>query len=863
MNIKSLGQAIKDGDLQFKPWLTDFSPELFEVDFSDVVRGRGPEIYLDPDEFYKNTYLTQRMIDVLKTSIARTAGLNSKGSVYLATGFGGGKSHLLTLLYHIFNSKKMPDSQLLADISLSSIPETKIVAVDGHNLTYPLSDSTEFSTYLKATKEDTVRALEAEGKPVVILVDELVIYLAKLKESQKREEMAHFHTLISSVNSTRNCVIVVTNPKGAGVYGKDVETLDALLNQTRQKTISGDVSSLLGRVTQPIVPVQKGDFVSILRKRLIDHIDPSLAQEVESYLGRRFNVEVVNHYPFHPYLIDVLYNRVSLFVDFQETRDVLKVIALAIKGILQNPDKANFYVISPSDFLFSDPDLRDLLTNEKVFGYDLEQAVTEDVVGAARGADKKIFGRFSRIASAVFMYSLHPEPSKRGTVAKEVFHCLTDAVSEDDVEKLLHNFYSDHSTFMWLEEGKYLFKSRQNVPNMIKTRANQVIRKEIQKYIEDTLFPTVFTKSSGDYCVFYRAERYTPASNRFNVAVPLYYEDLAKTTNNVLSINAKKKNAAAVLVPDKTQQGTVEYYARYVLGAERVKKAVKGDKQLFDEAKKLADQYEAQGLQQFKRMYGKVKFLQGTAIRETAVQPMKGSTIRDALITRLRAVQKLVDVPNINPKEYLEPLLGTRKSVQVRTLYNNVESMASIPYASRNEVKKIVSQGVYEGWVGLFRGALSDDVSLTGKETIHFRGSEITVNDGDTVLKPGYAQELIEKLEELKETEEPEPPSPPGEGEVAPKPPKPPSEEYQKETFVTDAGDLHGKLNEKMTELLLGEVEAKAEVVFNGIITGKLTASNIEEIRSIVDLAEGLSKASNLLGGVKVTTTLFKKKEPK
>lgn len=215
MSVKTLGQAIQDGSIRFKPWLTMFSPEIFEVDFSNVVNGRGSEIYLNPDEFFKNTYLTQRMKDVLNACLARSASLNNRGTIYLATGFGGGKSHLLTLLYQIYNSKKVPESQILSELSISSVPDAKLVAIDGHNLSYPLAGNEEFAPYLKSTKEDTVKALEAEGKPLVILVDELVVYLAKLSETQKRQEMAHFHTLLSSVNATRNCVIVVTNPEGS------------------------------------------------------------------------------------------------------------------------------------------------------------------------------------------------------------------------------------------------------------------------------------------------------------------------------------------------------------------------------------------------------------------------------------------------------------------------------------------------------------------------------------------------------------------------------------------------------------------------------------------------------------------------
>ena len=376
-NLKTIGQAVIDGDLKFKPWIKQFSPEIFEVAFSDVIKERGPSIYLDPKEFYENTQMTPRMKDVLQWCLARTDGLNNKGTIYLATGFGGGKSDLLVLLYHTFKSKEVIDPQFLAEISISDVPDVKVLAVDGHNLSFPMSSNEALGVYLKETKEETLKALEAEGRPIVILVDELVVYLAKQSYENQRKEIANLHTLISAVNSTSNCVIVVTNPKGSSVYGKEVETLDSIMKKTREEDTATDVSSLLGRVTQPIVPIEKDDFVSILRKRLMDHINGETADRVESYLGRRLKMNFKGFYPFHPLLIDVLYERISLFPNFQKTRDALKVIALAVKGLMSHKESANFYVLSPSDMCFEDADLRGILTNERVFGSNLKQAVTE------------------------------------------------------------------------------------------------------------------------------------------------------------------------------------------------------------------------------------------------------------------------------------------------------------------------------------------------------------------------------------------------------------------------------------------------------------------------------------------------------
>jgi hypothetical protein len=857
--LKNLKEAIKSGDLKFKPWLSSFSPEVFEVDFSDVIMGRGPSMYLKPKEFFENTFFTQRIKDVLQWCLARACGLNNKGTIYLATGFGGGKSHLLTLLYHVFKSKTVPDDQMLAEISMEHVPDVKIVAVDGHNLTFPMSKSKDLRDYAAATKDDILASLGAEGKPVIMLIDEFVVYLAKLTEEQQRQETANLHTLIEAVKSTENCVLVMTSPRGSAVYGKESEQLDAVIEMSRKEEGATGISALLGRVTQPIVPVEKEDFVSIIKTRLVDRIDPEVAKEVENNLSRRVNIDFTGYYPFHPLLIDILYNRVSLYPGFQKTRDALKVIALAIKGLLLNKEKAGYYVLSPSDLLFDDPDAKAILTNEKVFGSNLEQAVTQDVVKSAKTADGgKVYGRFGRVASTVFMYSLHPEPVKRGAVVKDVFQCLTDAMSEDDVRQILEKFYSDYSSFMWLEGGKYLFKSRQNVPNMIKLRANQVRPEEIRKYVENDVYRTVF-EETGDECTFYRSNSYIPGPNTVNAVVCMYWDRSEGITSTVLSINADKKNTAVVLIPGKEQKGTLEWYSKLVLGAERVLKEVKGEKALQEEAKKLREMNEASALQQFKGMYTKAKFLQGTAIRETTLDPTKGTTFGEVLIRRLKEVQKVVDIVNVSPKDYLLPLLGTRKSVQVRVLFGDVETMTIIPFAARSDLKSVIQKGVYEGVIGLVEGILPEEDRLTGLEQIHFRKSVIT-NDGDTVVTANYAQELLGKIKGGKgKTLEAGAPAGLGGTQTATGEAVRSKEKEEVEVFVTDASDLYRQLSDKMTELLMNEIEARADVTFAGVISGTLTAKDLNEIRAVVDLAEGMSKASSLLGAVKVTTRIYKK----
>ena len=80
MTVLTLKEAIGKGKLTFKPWLTKFSPEIFEVVFSEIIRGRGNPDYLDPVKFFSLTYLTERMKDVLELCLARTSEQNNKGT---------------------------------------------------------------------------------------------------------------------------------------------------------------------------------------------------------------------------------------------------------------------------------------------------------------------------------------------------------------------------------------------------------------------------------------------------------------------------------------------------------------------------------------------------------------------------------------------------------------------------------------------------------------------------------------------------------------------------------------------------------------------------------------------------------------
>ena len=76
----------------------------FAADLWQVHLGEGTDEYRDPVEFFRRTYLTASLQQLLVGAVRRLAGAEQGGDpvVQLQTNFGGGKTHSMLALYHLF-----------------------------------------------------------------------------------------------------------------------------------------------------------------------------------------------------------------------------------------------------------------------------------------------------------------------------------------------------------------------------------------------------------------------------------------------------------------------------------------------------------------------------------------------------------------------------------------------------------------------------------------------------------------------------------------------------------------------------------------------------------------------------------------
>src|SRR3990172_240834 len=147
---KVAGTAIESqatGNL--KPWREVVNPHKdvasgryqqaeFAADLWQVHLGEGTDEYKKPPEFFRRTYLTESLKRLLVGGVQRIAGKGGDPVVQLQTNFGGGKTHSMLALYHLFSGVAPSDlagvDAVLAEAGLKSLPKAKRVGLVGNKI---------------------------------------------------------------------------------------------------------------------------------------------------------------------------------------------------------------------------------------------------------------------------------------------------------------------------------------------------------------------------------------------------------------------------------------------------------------------------------------------------------------------------------------------------------------------------------------------------------------------------------------------------------------------------------------------------------------------------------------------------------
>src|SRR5271165_675300 len=132
-----------------KPWREVVTPHAdvasgryqqaeFAADLWQVHLGEGSDEYRKPSEFFRRTFLTESLERLLVGGVRRVLGQGGDPVVQLQTNFGGGKTHSMLALYHLFGGAAPSElagvDSVLAEAGVKSLPKARRVVLVGNKI---------------------------------------------------------------------------------------------------------------------------------------------------------------------------------------------------------------------------------------------------------------------------------------------------------------------------------------------------------------------------------------------------------------------------------------------------------------------------------------------------------------------------------------------------------------------------------------------------------------------------------------------------------------------------------------------------------------------------------------------------------
>ena len=375
--VVRLKDELRTGELS----LAEFAADLHEV---TLQRGQRP-VYEEPEKFFALTYPTYALRELVKDVAARLAGKSDKAVRQLELTYGGGKTHTLITLYHLFREPEaLPDVAAVHEFREQidgRLPGAHAAALcfdkidvergiegvrspegDTRPLRHPWSvlayqlDGDEGLRSIhgegRAEERETppaepllVRLLERpqeRGLGTLILVDEVLMY-AREKAGQDRvwrDRIIDFFQYLTQATTkvdraTMVASLLATDPaKQQGAEGR---------------RLIGDLFDVFRRQREEgVQPVQRKDVAEVLRRRFFE---PESLQNREPWRSQAIGVvrelarldettakaksreegRFEKSFPFHPDLTDVFYSRWTQLAGFQRTRGILRTLATALR----------------------------------------------------------------------------------------------------------------------------------------------------------------------------------------------------------------------------------------------------------------------------------------------------------------------------------------------------------------------------------------------------------------------------------------------------------------------------------------------------------------------------------------------------
>lgn len=385
-----------------KPWRDVINPHVdvasgqfnaaeFAADLHKVAQGQSSDEYVDPVQFFRRTYLTEGLRDLVGRGARRLAGdLNASPVINLQTNFGGGKTHSMLALYHLASGRPLGDypqevQEALGGADPTALGPVRRVALVGTHLSpgkatvydgtevftlwgelaWQLGGQQAYDLLAEADRTGTnpgaaLTTLLSSHAPCLILIDEWVAYARQLygrddlRAGSFDTQFTFAQTLTEVVKSVPGALLVISIPAssdsssdGDVTGGSDLEVGGPNGQEALRR-----LQNVVRRVADQWRPASAQESFEIVRRRLFVEPDAAARRDI-SAVARQFVQFYAEHrgefprecaevsyegrikaaYPIHPELFDRLYEDWSTLERFQRTRGVLRLMSAVVHAL--------------------------------------------------------------------------------------------------------------------------------------------------------------------------------------------------------------------------------------------------------------------------------------------------------------------------------------------------------------------------------------------------------------------------------------------------------------------------------------------------------------------------------------------------
>ncbi|MEE9609884.1 MAG: DUF499 domain-containing protein, partial [Desulfatiglandales bacterium] len=560
---------------KLKPWYKVFTPREdlregkpldaaeFAVHLGQVRDGRANEDYQNPVRFFERTFLTKNLRQMAGEVVRRLSGeLTETSAIFnMATQFGGGKTHALTLLYHLAShgakANKWPGvCTILDQAGVREIPEaatavfvgTEFDSIHGRggddgtpnrktpwgDIAFQLSGEEGFNVVAEHEKKqvapggEVIRKIIPKDRACLILMDELLNYISRNRKSGLGTQIYNFiQNLSEEARGSKRVVLVVSIP------ASELEmTAEDQSDYERFK-------HLLNRLGKAVIMSAESETSEIIRRRLFEwdtrYVNDdgrillstdaiTTCNEYADWLNDNrpqipawFSIDHAKDtfqatYPFHPMVLSVFERKWRALPRFQQTRGILRLLALWVSHAYQRGFKGaqKEPLLGLGSAPLDDPQFRTAVF-EQLGESRLEGALTTDICGKrdshAVRLDQEAVDTIKKarlhkkVATTIFFESNGGQTKDEASLPEIRLAVAGPDMDLGNVETALEGL-TDACYYLTTEGNRYRFSLKENLNKRFADRRASVRDQDIDSRVREEI-QKVFPAGDGVERVFF------------------------------------------------------------------------------------------------------------------------------------------------------------------------------------------------------------------------------------------------------------------------------------------------------------------------------------------------------------------------